>query len=463
MTHVLFSILGFLLAVGLLVVVHEWGHYFVARRLGVKVLRFAIGFGPVLYAWRRGETEFAVSAVPLGGYVKMLDHREGEVDPAEAGRAFDRQSLGKRAAIVVAGPAANLIFAILAYMAMFMVGVQTLAPIVGEPPAETAAQRAGIKAGEEIIAVNGQNVNGFDALRVAVMQAAAGDQSIRLSVREDVLNVNPASGGREREVLLPGAPYRLFASRDDPLKQLGLHPWQPDRGTLTVKKISSGSAAEQAGLSIGDRITGYQGRALAQPNQLFEFIRSHPGQRMTLDVLRDGQAMSLNIVPGLKNERGESIGFIGAAFALDIPEDVRQRLLRVEHLDPWSALVAASVKTWDMTVLSLQVMGKMLVGQASLESISGPLGIADIAGHTLVLGLSTFLGFLALVSLSLAILNLLPVPVLDGGHLMFYFIEAVRGKPLSEQAQLVGQKFGLSLLLALMALAMFNDLTRLFS
>ena len=459
MTHVLFSILGFLLAVGLLVVVHEWGHFWVARRLGVKVLRFAVGFGPVLYKWQRGETEYALSAIPLGGYVKMLDHREGEVDPAEAGRAFDRQSLATRAAIVIAGPMANLIFAVLAYTAMFMVGVQGLAPVVSAPPLGTPAQHAGLKAGAEVLEVNGQPVNTFDALRVAVMQAAASDQAIRLSVRDDALNTSSSS---VQQLVLPGAPYQLFASREDPLAQLGLRPWRPDNANLIVKSVVQGAPAEQADLRVGDVITGFDSEKITQTNDVLNAIRSHPGQRISLDVVRDGQEIRVDVIPGSKSEKAETYGYIGASFALDIPQSLRERLWRVDRLNPWAAFSAASIKTWDMTVLSLQVMGKMLTGQASLESISGPLGIADIAGHTLVLGLSTFLGFLALVSLSLAILNLLPVPVLDGGHLLFYAIEAVRGKPLSEQAQLVGQKLGMSLLLALMALAMFNDFSRLF-
>jgi len=459
MTHVLFSVLGFLLAVGLLVVVHEWGHFWVARRLGVKVLRFAVGFGPVLYKWQRGETEYALSAIPLGGYVKMLDHREGEVDPAEAGRAFDRQSLATRAAIVVAGPLANLIFAVLAYTAMFMIGVQGMAPIVSAPPTGSAAQLAGLKAGAEVVTVNGHAINTFDALRVAVMQVAASDQTISLGVRDDALNSNSSS---VHQLILPGAPYQLFASREDPLAQLGLRPWRPDNANLVVKSVVQSAPAERADLRVGDVITGIQGVENAQANQVLDLIRSHPGQRITLDILRDGQVMHLDMLPGSKPDKAGDFGYIGASFALDIPQSVRERLWRVDRQNPWTAFTAASIKTWDMTVLSLQVMGKMLTGQASIESISGPLGIADIAGHALVLGLSTFLGLLALISLSLAILNLLPIPILDGGHLLFYAIEAVRGQPLSEQAQLVGQKLGMSLLLALMALAMFNDLSRLF-
>lgn len=462
MSHLLFSVAGFLLAIGMLVTVHEFGHFWVARRLGVKVLRFAIGFGKPLFTWRKGETEYVLGLIPLGGYVKMLDHREGEVDPAEAGRAFDTQSVGRRAAIVAAGPLINFLFAIVAYTLMFMVGVQSLAPIMGEPSMQSAAQQAGLHAGDEIIAVNQHAVTSFDTLRVAVMQAAASDQAIELTVRADVLEAGSAQV--ERQLVLPGAPYRLFASREDPLAQLGLRPWQPQSAALVVKKVEANSAAAQAGLQVDDVVFGFDGKKLSQADELLNVIRKSPGQRVVIDVRRDGQNLQLTLVPTskAKPDGDKSMGYIGVAFALDLPDGVRERLLRVDQLNPIEAFVAASIKTWDMSVLSLQVMGKMLAGQASLESISGPLGIADIAGYTLALGLSTFLGFLALVSLSLGILNLLPVPMLDGGHLMFYLLETLRGKPVSEQAQLLGQKIGLSLLLALMALAMFNDLSRLF-
>ncbi len=460
MSHFLLSVLGFLLAVGLLVTVHEWGHYWVARRLNVKVLQFAIGFGPVIRAWRRGETEYALRAVPLGGFVKMLDHREGEVDPAEADRAFDRQSVGRRAAIVFAGPLANIVFAILAYTLMFMFGVQGLTPILGTPVAGTPAALAGLQNGDEIVSVNGQGVRSFEALRVAVLQAVARDQDVHLEVRADALSALHAGQAATRWVTLADT-RALLAKPVDPLLQLGLRPWQPEQGKLMVRKVSRGSAAEQAGMLVGDQIVGVGGIPLQQADAFFQEIRNHPGRSLQIEVERDGRTLSLHVIPAIKQQGGVSIGFLGAGFGWDIPEDIRQRLLTVERLDPWQASQAAVTKTWDMTVLSLQVMGKMLTGQASLESISGPLGIADIAGRTLVLGISTFLGFLALVSLSLAILNLLPIPVLDGGHLLFYLIEALRGRPLSERAQMLGQKIGLSMLLALMVLAMFNDITRL--
>lgn len=450
--HVLFSLLGFVLAVGVLVAVHEWGHYWVAKRLGVKVLRFSIGFGRPLRSWRRGETEYVFAALPLGGYVKMLDGREGPVDPVEAHRAFDRQPVGRRAAIVAAGPAANLVFAVLAYMAMYMVGVQGLAPILETPRADTPAALAGVRAQDEVLAVNERPVRTFEALRIAVMEQAAEDESISLRVRQQ---------DDERVLELPGAPYGLFEGLEDPLQRLGLRPWEPV-APVVVRRVEAGSAADRAGLRVGDVVINVAGEPLARAQELVQEIRNHPGERVTMVVRRDGQAHELSLTPAAREHEGGMIGYVGAAFGLDIDPALRERLLVLERLGPVDAFLAGLDKTWSMTVLSLRVMGKMLTGEASLETISGPLGIADIAGRSLVVGLATFLGFLALVSLSLAILNLLPVPVLDGGHLLFYLIEVLRGRPLSGQAQALGQRIGMSLLLALMILAMFNDLSRLF-
>jgi regulator of sigma E protease len=450
--HVLTSILGFILAVGVLVAVHEWGHFWVARRLGVKVLRFSIGFGRPLKTWRRGETEYVIASLPLGGYVKMLDGREGPVDPAEAHRAFDRQSVGKRAAIVAAGPIANLVFAVFAYALMFMVGVTGLAPILDAPAAGTSAAQAGLQAGAEVLAVNDRPVRTFEALRIAVLDAATGDAPLRLHVREQ---------GVERTVELPGAPYGLLRSTDDPLARLGLRPWEPN-GAVVVRRVEQGAAADQAGLKVGDVVTGVGGEPVDRASVLIKAIRQHPGERVELDILRDGQALQISVIPGMRQSNGEVVGYAGAAFSVDISDETRARLRVVERLGVLEAIQAGLVRTWDMSVLSLRVMGKMLTGEASLETISGPLGIADVAGKSLVLGLSSFLAFLALVSLSLAILNLLPVPVLDGGHLLFYLIEVLLGRPLSDQAQMLAQRAGMSLLLALMALALFNDLTRLF-
>ncbi|MEW6765401.1 MAG: RIP metalloprotease RseP [Pseudomonadota bacterium] len=449
--HVFFSLLGFVLAVGVLVAVHEWGHYWVARRLGVKVLRFSIGFGRPLRSWRRGETEYVIAALPLGGYVKMLDGREGPVEPSEAHRAFDQQPVGRRAAIVAAGPMANLVFAVLAYMTMYMVGIQGLAPILEAPQPGTSAALAGVQAQDEVLAVNERPVRTFEALRIAVMEQAAEDQPITLRVRQQ---------DGERDFELPGAPYDLFEGLEDPLQRLGLRPWEPV-APIVVRRVEAGSAAEMADLRVGDVVLGAAGEPLVRAQELVKLIRNHPGERVALEVRRDGQVRSLSLMPAAREHEGGVIGYVGAAFGLEIDPALRERLLVLERLGPVDAFVAGLDKTWSMTVLSLRVMGKMLTGEASLETISGPLGIADIAGRSLVVGVATFLGFLALVSLSLAILNLLPVPVLDGGHLLFYLIEVLRGRPLSDQAQALGQRIGMSLLLALMILAMFNDLSRL--
>ncbi|MDM7323338.1 MAG: RIP metalloprotease RseP [Gammaproteobacteria bacterium] len=450
--HVLASILGFILAIGLLVAVHEWGHFWVARRLGVKVLRFSIGFGRPLKTWRRGETEYVIASLPLGGYVKMLDGREGPVEPDEVHRAFDRQSVGKRAAIVAAGPVANLVFAVIAYALMYMLGITGLAPILDAPAAGTPAAQAGLRGEAEVLAVNGHPVRTFDALRIAVLDAATGGQPIQLRVREQ---------GGERMVELPGASYGLLKGTEDPLARLGLRPWEP-RGNIIVRQVEEGAAAALAGLRVNDVVTGVGGMPVSRASELVEVIRQHPGERVELDILRDGQSLRVSMILGMRRFNSEMVGYAGAAFSVDISDETWARLRVVERLGVLEAVQAGLSRTWDMSVLTLRFMGKMLTGQASLETISGPLGIADVAGKSLVLGLSNFLAFLALVSLSLAILNLLPVPVLDGGHLLFYLIEALLGRPLSNEAQMFAQRIGMSLLLALMALALFNDLTRLF-
>ncbi len=449
--HFFLSLLGFILSVGLLVAIHEFGHFWVARRLGVKVLRYSIGFGRPLATWKRGETEYVLASLPLGGYVKMLDGREGPVDPAEAHRAFDTQRVGTRAAIVAAGPAANLLFAVLAYALMYMLGVTGLAPILDAPPPATPAAEAGLQAEAEVREVNGRPVRTFDDLRLAVLDAATQDEPIRLRVLER---------GVERSIELPGAPYGLLEGTDDPLARLGLRPWEP-RGPIIVRRVEEGSAAARAGLSVGDRIIAVDGKPIERATDLAQAIRQHAGERLSLDILRDGQAHSLTLIPAPRRIEDDVIGYAGAAFGMDIPDELRERLLVIERLGPLEALQAGLSRTFEMSVLSLRVMGMMLTGQASLAGISGPIGIADFAGRSLLLGFASFLSFLALVSLSLAILNLLPIPVLDGGHLLFYLIEVLRGRPLSEQSQMLAQRIGMSLLLALMALALFNDLSRI--
>jgi len=285
--HVLTSILGFLLAVGLLVAVHEWGHFWVARKLGVKVLRFSLGFGRPLRVWRRGETEYVLAALPLGGYVKMLDGREGPLDPAEAHRAFDRQSLGRRSAIVAAGPVANLIFAVLAYALMYMVGVSGLAPIVDQPAVNTPAALAGVVREAQVLAVNEKPIRTFDDLRVSIIEAAASDEDISLRVRQD---------GDERVLVLPGSPYRLLDSVKDPLVLLGLRPWLPDAPRV-VRRVVAGGAGAAAGLRPDDVILRANGAAVERGQALVEVIRNHPGQRIALDLIRGGKAEQVMLTP----------------------------------------------------------------------------------------------------------------------------------------------------------------------
>jgi regulator of sigma E protease len=445
----LISIPSFIFAIAVLVAVHEWGHYWVARRLGVRVLRFSIGFGSRLWGWRgRDGTEYWISAVPLGGYVKMLDEREGPVAPEEAHRAFNRQPVGTRMLIVAAGPLLNFLFAIVAYWAIFMIGIPGLKPLLAEVPADSAAYRAGLRGGEEIVEVDGTAVVTWNELRTELLKSALRTPTVRVRARD-------ADGGSSEYLLsldgLSADPEVLFPA-------LGMTPYQPPVSPL-IGTVEAGSPAEQAGLRPGDRILAVDGQAVADWSALVDWIRAHPGASTRLEVQRGDGTIELPITIGAVGEGTARSGRIGAG--VDVDPDLWQDLRAVRKYGPLQAIPAAVVQTWDLSVLTLKLMGRMLTGEVSWRNVSGPIQIAQFAGYTASVGLVSFLGFLALVSVSLGVLNLLPVPVLDGGHLLYYGLELVRGKPLSEPAQILGQKVGIVLLLALMCVAFYNDIARL--
>ncbi|MBU0499616.1 MAG: RIP metalloprotease RseP [Gammaproteobacteria bacterium] len=446
------SILGFVLAIGILVTVHEFGHFWVARRLGVKVLRFSVGFGNPLWSRTdRDGTEYAVAAIPLGGYVKMLDEREGEVDPAEAHRAFNRQGRLVRAAIVAAGPVLNYIFAILAFWLVYTVGEIGVRPVVGAIEPASVAAETGFAYGDELVEIGGQPVASWEQALYALLAAAVDAEDLPLKVKRE--------NGSEAWLYLTGSSLGELVKDDKGVfRQLGLHPMGLPP---VIGEIVEGKAAQQAGLAVGDRILSSDGESIPSWSEWVRLIRDRPGLTLNLTVLREGRELALPLRVGVRQEGGKEIGWIGAA--VQVPKGHFERMRSEVRYDPLTALRLAIGKTGELSWLTLKVMGKMVTGDASVHNLSGPITIAQAAGKTVGYGFIQFLKFLALVSVSLAVLNLLPVPVLDGGHLLYILIESIKGEPLSEKVQEQAQRIGIALLISLMLLAFYVDLIRLFS
>jgi len=452
MDTLLFNILAFVVALGVLITVHEFGHYWVARRLGVKVLRFSIGFGHPL--WRRigrtDGTEYVVAAIPLGGYVKMLDEREGEVDAAEAHRAFNRQHLRVRSAIVAAGPAFNFVFAVLAYWLVFVSGDMGTRPVVGEVTAGSPASAAGFARGDVIQRVNGEETPTWELAVYALVAAALTDDGARV-------DVTSADGDQEQRAL-PVEPLRRMADERDLLGSLGLQPERPSLPAV-LGEVVPGEAADRAGLRTGDRLIRVDGEEIPDWAWWVDYVQARPQQSLRLYYERAGEILQVDVVPARQERNGIAVGRIGAAVQMD--EGSFDRYRAEVRYGPVKALGAAVKKTWDLSTLTLKVVWKMLVGEASVNNLSGPISIAQTAGKSASVGFTHFLKFLALVSVSLGVLNLLPVPVLDGGHLAYFLVEWVKGGPLSETAQLIGQRIGVAILIGLMALVLYLDLARL--
>ena len=450
----LHTIVAFIVALGVLIIVHEYGHYLVARLCGVKVLRFSVGFGRPLALWRRGpdRTEWVIAAVPFGGYVKMLDEREGPVAPAEAHRAFNRQSVWRRTAIVVAGPLFNLAFSVIVYAGLFLYGLPEARPVLGDPPAGTPAASAGLKGGDTVRSVQGEPIETWQELRWRVIQGALQRESLALEIS------NEREAIAQRRLDLASFPAGEFEG--DALERIGLRlyrpPLEPVFGTIVP-----GSPAERAGLKVGDRVVDAGGKPIAYWEELVQAIRARPGAALRLAIERNGERITLEVVPDTANAAGVQIGRIGAAPR--VTESHAERILvRVNYSVP-GALYKASIKTGDIALFSLKMLGRMLIGEISWKHLSGPVTIADYAGQSAQMGWLSYVTFLALISVSLAVLNLLPIPLLDGGHLLYYAVEIIRGSPVSERAMELGQRVGLALLLLMMAFAFYNDLNRLFS
>jgi regulator of sigma E protease len=446
------TILAFIVALGVLIVVHEYGHYLVARLCRVKVLRFSVGFGRPFATWRLGpdRTEWVLAAIPFGGYVKMLDEREGPVAPAELARAFNRQSVWKRFAIVLAGPLFNFAFAIAVYAALFMYGLPEARPLLGAPPAGTVAAAAGLRAGDTVRAIDGEPITTWQELRWRVLQAALQREAVQLET------LDPR--GHIAMVTLDLRAYPAAEVETDALERVGLRLYRPPLAPV-LGQIVPGGAAERAGLVAGDRVTQVDGQPVEDWEAFVNLVRSRPGAALRMTVERAGATRTLEVMPDAVNVGGARIGRIGAGPRQ--PEGYAEKLLVRVQYAPAASLQRAAAKTADIALFSLKMLGRMLIGEVSWRHLSGPVTIADFAGQSAQLGWVSYLTFLALISISLGVLNLLPIPLLDGGHLMYYAIEIVKGKPVSERFMELGQRVGLALLLVMMAFAFYNDLNRL--
>ena len=447
------STAAFVFAIAVLIAFHEFGHYWVARRCGVKVLRFSIGFGKALWMKRHGadQTEYAIAAIPLGGYVKMLDEREGDVAKEELHRAFNRQPVHKRIAIVAAGPIFNLIFAVFAYTVMYVIGVPGVTPLIGEVTQTSIAESAGIHSNDEIVSVEGENTPTWASARMALLQSSLQNDTITLQVRSKGLQ-------NLRTVHLPVAAINSEDKQARLMEALGIQAYFPEIPAV-IGQLSAGDAGERDGFLPGDKVVSVNGEAIKDWEAWVKVVRANPEKRLSVEIERQGSVKQLTLTPAAVKEDQKIIGRIGA---LPQPVEYPKELQTIQKYSLLKAVYTGAVKTWQMAVLTLKMIGKMIVGEVSVKNLSGPITIATYAGFSASEGLPTFLSFLAIVSISLGVLNFLPIPLLDGGHLLFYAIEIVKGKSLSDEVQAKMQHVGIVMLGLLMVLAFYNDIHRLF-
>ena len=453
--NIVITLVAFVVALGLLIVVHEFGHYVVARLCNVKVLRFSVGFGAPI--WRRtfgrDRTEWVIAAFPLGGYVKMVDEREGRVASEDLPRAFNRQSVYRRFAIVVAGPVANFLLAILFYWILFVHGVPGLKPVLGPVAQNSPAASAGFSSGETIVRIGDEAVATWQDARWVLLQHAVKRERVRIEVRNEkgeiawrVLDLSAMSAEQLDSDFMRAAGFSYFRPVVKPV----------------IGEVVSGGAAERAGLKAGDDIVAVNGKDIAHWDELVEIVRSSAGKTLKFEVERQGRLQPpIAVTPAGVQENGREIGKIGAAPLVD--RSMLAKLAVEVRYGPLESVARALHKTWDTSLFTLKMLGKMIVGEVSLKNLSGPITIADYAGQTAQTGWVAYVLFLALISISLGVLNLLPVPLLDGGHLMYYVVEIIKGSPVSERAIEIGQHVGVALLFTLMAFALYNDINRLIS
>ncbi len=439
------ALLSFIVTIGILVTVHEFGHFWVAKKLGVKVLRFSIGFGKILKSWQRGETQYTLCALPFGGYVKMLDENEAEVKASEKHRAFNTQSVYKRIAIVVAGPAANFIFAIFVYTFIFYVGTTGIKPIVGSIENNSIAEHSGLQTGDQLLSVNGKKISTIQEFSINFIQALE-ENPLQIEVISTTKNL------KKIELSLTGD---FLANPEQGLeKYLGFEFSLPKIKPI-IDQVISDSPAQIAGIKSNDEILKIDGDDINSWYEFVDTVKSNPNQKIQLTIKRNSSIIELPLTPKIK----DGVAKVGVSV-----------LVAENYLDEWKVIVkknlvdsfvSANVKVYQLTKLNLVMIKKMILGEASLKQISGPVSIADYAGKTAQVGLVSFLSFLALISIGLGLLNLLPIPLLDGGHLLFYLIEIIKGSPVSQMLQQILLKFGLFFILSLTAVALYNDLSRL--
>ncbi len=453
MTYLVF--LGaFLFAIGILVTVHEFGHYWVAKRLGFKVLRFSVGFGkPIIKRIGAGpdRTEYCIAAIPLGGYVKLLDEREGEVPTEELPRSFTRRPIWQRIAVLVAGPTMNLLFAVLLYAVIAMIGTQAIKPVVGEVRPGSPAASAGLVAGDQILEVGDHPTPDTGELQIALLERFSGGGAVPLRVR-------PAGGAAHWVTLRYHGDRIALTVPGKLLPGLGFD-LASGTATTVVRTVPPGSAGARAGLRAGDRLVAVDGRPLANGSQFVAAIAAAAGRPTTIEVERGGTLRSLAVTVPAVRVNGATIGRLGITIS-EGPLHWPPAMVVRRRSGPVAALAVGVQRTWEMSAVTVQMLWRIVTGEVSARNISGPISIAEFAGISLYLGFSAFLSFLAVISVSLGVLNLVPVPLLDGGQVLYQVIEGIKGSPLSERMQILGQQVGIALLVLLMSLAFYNDLSR---
>lgn len=450
MLSILWNLAAFIVALGVLITVHEFGHFWVARRCGVRVERFSIGFGKAL--WRRTDrygTEYVIAMIPLGGYVKMLDERAEPVVPELRHHAFNNKTVGQRAAIIAAGPIANFLFAIFAYWLVFIIGVPGVRPVVGEITPNSIAAQAQILPGTELKAIDGIETPDWDAVRLQLV-SKIGDERTTISVA-------PFGSNQRQDKTLDLRHWAFEPDKEDPVSSLGIRPRGPQIEPV-LSEVQANSAASKAGLQAGDRIVKVDGQSLTQWMTFVTLVRNNPDKPLALEIERQGSSLSLTLIPDTKPVNGKAEGFAGVVpKIIPLPDEYKT----VRQYGPFSAILEATDKTWQLMKLTVSMLGKLITGDVKLNNLSGPISIAQGAGMSAEFGGIYYLMFLALISVNLGIINLFPLPVLDGGHLLFLAIEKLKGGPVSERVQDFSYRIGAILLVLLMGLALFNDFSQL--